>query len=191
MDEDVLQLQGYLFLLVGVDPHLRSTLCSKGTSLHLQRIRRHCGHPCTDWGHVTCLCLSTEISKSRSSHPLPEPHHQPLFPCHIPSTHHLDLPPPSPRHSTANIRNAFGHAPLHFAAWGRQSASVQVLLQNGADISPLTVRVAMDLLPCPANSCPLHLAAARGHIEISRILLKTFVSECVKLSVVRASLIED
>ncbi|MEW5319983.1 MAG: hypothetical protein WDW38_011091 [Sanguina aurantia] len=83
---------------------------------------------------------------------------------------------------TANIRNAFGHAPLHFAAWGRQSASVQVLLQNGADISPLTVRVAMDLLPCPANSCPLHLAAARGHIEISRILLKTFVERVLEPS---------
>lgn len=83
--------------------------------------------------------------------------------------------PPHPN-STANIRNAFGHAPLHFASWGKQSATVQVLLQNGADVSPLTQRVALDLLPCPANSCPLHLAAQRGHIEISRILLKTFVS---------------
>lgn len=54
----------------------------------------------------------------------------------------------------------------------------QVLLQHGADVLPRNARPAAELSPAvtAAGSTPLHLAAARGHVEICRILLKTFVS---------------
>ncbi len=56
----------------------------------------------------------------------------------------------------------------------KQSGAVQVLLQHGADLLTRNERVGMgNSIPCPARSTPLHLAAMRGHIEISRLLLKS------------------
>lgn len=48
--------------------------------------------------------------------------------------------------------------------------------QHSADIVARNQRTAEGIIPCCMHSTPLHLAAMRGHIEISRILLKSFVS---------------
>jgi len=73
-----------------------------------------------------------------------------------------------------DARNNAGFTPLHFAVWGKYSAAVQILVQHGADIGARNTQPSAEQLPCPGNSTPLHLAAARGHVEISRILLKTY-----------------
>ncbi|KAF5837066.1 hypothetical protein DUNSADRAFT_4899 [Dunaliella salina] len=74
-----------------------------------------------------------------------------------------------------NMQNLFGFAPLQYAAWSKQPAVVQVLLQYGADMLIKNPRAGTEhSILCAAGSTPLHLAAFRGHIEISRILLKTF-----------------
>ena len=54
---------------------------------------------------------------------------------------------------------------------------MQVLLQHDADISVRScVQQQPDiLLPCTGGSTPLHLAAARGSVEICKLLLKTHV----------------
>ncbi|KXZ44797.1 hypothetical protein GPECTOR_62g912 [Gonium pectorale] len=66
-----------------------------------------------------------------------------------------------------DARNHAGCTPLHYAVWGRQSGSVQVLLQHGADVLPRNSRPAQELTPAVlvTGSTPLHLAAARGHAE--------------------------
>lgn len=74
--------------------------------------------------------------------------------------------------------NSVGLTALHLAVWARRSGILQVLLQHNADISVRSgVQQQPDiLLPCTAGSTPLHLAAARGGIEICKLLLKAHVS---------------
>ncbi|GLI68253.1 hypothetical protein VaNZ11_012606, partial [Volvox africanus] len=81
-----------------------------------------------------------------------------------------------------DVRNHAGCTPLHYAVWGRQSGSVQVLLQHGADVMPRNSLPAQELTPpvMVVGSTPLHLAAARGHVEICRILLKTFAERVLE-----------
>ncbi|GFR52870.1 hypothetical protein Agub_g15498 [Astrephomene gubernaculifera] len=81
-----------------------------------------------------------------------------------------------------DARNHAGCTPLHYAVWGRQSGSVQVLLQHGADVLPRNSRPAQELTPAVnvVGSTPLHLAAARGHVEICRIILKTFAERVLE-----------
>ncbi|GIL53751.1 hypothetical protein Vafri_9349 [Volvox africanus] len=81
-----------------------------------------------------------------------------------------------------DARNHAGCTPLHYAVWGRQSGSVQVLLQHGADVMPRNSLPAQELTPpvMVVGSTPLHLAAARGHVEICRILLKTFAERVLE-----------
>lgn len=82
---------------------------------------------------------------------------------------------------SVHVSNVAGLTPLHMAVWGRHSGAVQVLLQHGASIN---VRTVQDLPEqqsrawptCVAGTTPLHMAAARGHVEICKIFLKTFVS---------------
>ena len=54
---------------------------------------------------------------------------------------------------------------------------IQVLLQHDADISVRSCAQQQPdiLLPCTGGSTPLHLAAARGSVEICKLLLKTHV----------------
>ena len=54
---------------------------------------------------------------------------------------------------------------------------MQVLLQHDADISVRSCAQQQPdiLLPCTGGSTPLHLAAARGSVEICKLLLKTHV----------------
>ncbi|GLC53744.1 hypothetical protein PLESTB_000782600 [Pleodorina starrii] len=84
--------------------------------------------------------------------------------------------------SYVDARNHAGCTPLHYAVWGRQSGSVQVLLQHGADVLPRNSRPAQELTPpvMVVGSTPLHLAAARGHVEICRIILKTFAERVLE-----------
>ncbi|GIL79443.1 hypothetical protein Vretimale_18316 [Volvox reticuliferus] len=81
-----------------------------------------------------------------------------------------------------DVRNHAGCTPLHYAVWGRQSGSVQVLLQHGADVMPRNSLPAQELTPpvMVVGSTPLHLAAARGHVEICRIILKTFAERVLE-----------
>ena len=99
--------------------------------------------------------------------------------------HHLPLSAvphrctaPHPSSNGVNLGNNAGLTPLHLAVWGRRSGIMQVLLQHDADIMVRSgVQLQPDiLLPCTAGSTPLHLAAARGSVEICKLLLKTHVS---------------
>eukprot|EP00798_Chlamydomonas_sp_ICE-L_P003791 gene3791-13860_t len=76
--------------------------------------------------------------------------------------------------------NAAGFTPLHHAVWGRQGAAVQILLQHGADMMSTNTRAAGDIVTCPPGTTPLHLAACRGHMEICRILLKSWLDRVVE-----------
>ena len=88
------------------------------------------------------------------------------------------VPPPAPsRSNCVNQGNGVGLTALHMAVWGRRSGIMQVLLQHDADISVRSgIQLQPDiLLPCVSGSTPLHLAAARGSVEICKLLLKTHV----------------
>ncbi len=90
--------------------------------------------------------------------------------------------PAAEARTAVNKGNNVGLTPLHFAVWGRRSSIMQVLLQHDADINVRSgVQIQPDiLLPCPAGSTPLHLAAARGSVEICKRLLTTHYARGVE-----------
>jgi len=97
------------------------------------------------------------------------PSHPPTLVC---------VPLSSPNSDFVNQVNSVGLTAVHLAVWARRSGIMQVLLQHDADIGVRSGEQLQPdiLLPCIAGSTPLHLAAARGSVEISRLLLKTYVS---------------
>jgi ankyrin repeat protein len=102
--------------------------------------------------------------------------------------------PPVTAASTVNAGNSAGLTPLHLAAWCRQSAAVQVLLQHGADITARSVQEMPGAPPiplhlaCVVGTTPLHIAAARGHVDVCKILLRAYVSTFFMLRTAQPSL---
>mmetsp|Transcript_5159 Transcript_5159/g.12689 ORF Transcript_5159/g.12689 Transcript_5159/m.12689 type:complete len:1024 (-) Transcript_5159:483-3554(-) len=76
-----------------------------------------------------------------------------------------------------DVQNSSGFTALHFAVAAGHVDIVEILLSARANTS-LANHVAGHgwLAPCPRRSNPLHIAARRGHVEITRTIVRSHMS---------------
>ncbi|CAH0727482.1 unnamed protein product, partial [Brenthis ino] len=66
--------------------------------------------------------------------------------------------------ATVNVRDSFGHTPLHYTCQNNLPSTTELLITKG--------KANYQMRHAPSGKVPLHEAAQRGHIECIKVLLK-------------------
>ncbi|PTB74982.1 ankyrin, partial [Trichoderma longibrachiatum ATCC 18648] len=74
-----------------------------------------------------------------------------------------------------DIRDTYGWAPLHLAAWNGNANAMRILMDGGANIELKKIwnqpRLYRNLITEHSGTTPLHQAAFRGHLSAVEMLL--------------------
>lgn len=75
-----------------------------------------------------------------------------------------------------DVCNIYGFTPLHYAALVGATQAAEVLISNGAKLSPYSMYDSMEVLIYPALTTPLHVAATEGSSGVAKVILQAYVS---------------